>query len=1064
VWRAVVCLMLVALWVIEPLAFAAAGFHGQVTFNGLPVPGATVTATQGDKKETAITDQQGAYTFADLADGTWKFQVEMSGFAAQTQDVTVADGAAGLTWELKLLTLADITHGAAPVTAQNEQPAAAPGAANAPAPPATSANATGTPPKPNAPRAAANSANTPPATPPTASDANVPSEDASSDLQQSAATGLVVNGSVNNGAASPFAQMAAFGNNRRGPGLLYNGGAGVSFDTSAWDARNFSPGIATAKPSYNDVTILSSIGGPIGIPRHILSGSQFFVGFQHAATDNVATASNIVPTALERSGNFSQTLNALGQPVQIFNPATNTLFANNTVPVSPQAQALLNQYPLPNVTGVNGINYERSGVVAQQSDGLQVRLTKSIKNKNQIFGNLGYQRQSGQSDANIFGYQDASKSSGIDTAVNWNRIFRPGGVGYFTTLFKYEFNRYATTENPFFANRANISGSAGIQGNDQTPVNWGPPSLDFQSVASLGDPEYARNANDTQTFTYQSLWYRGKHTLQFGGDVLRLQFNTFSQQDGRGTFSFDSAATQQIANGQPAPGTGSDLADFVLGVPDTAEIAYGNADKYLRGWRYDAYFVDDWRMKAGFTVNLGLRWEFAQPLTELKNRLANLDVTSGFTTVAPVVATNPEGSITHSTYANSLLNSDHRGIEPRLGIAWRPRSNSPLIIRAGYGISDITSVYQVVTTQMAQQPPFSKTFDLTNSAALPLTLATAFNSPSGVPTFGVDPNFRVGYVQAWNASVQQDLPGSLVMTATYSGTKGSHLMQEYLPNTYPFGGANTCPTCPSGFVYLSSNGDSTREAGQIQLRRRLRNGLTSTLQYTYARALDDASAFSSASLGTPGGPALSSSPSSSTSSGVSIAQNWLNLKGERGRSPFDQRHLLSFTLQYTTGEGLHAGALMSGWRGTAFKDWTFQVSSLTFGTGLPLTPVYETSATGIAGVLHVYRPNVTGASLTAAPAGKHLNSAAFSAPAPGQWGDAGRDSITGPAQFGFSASFSRTFRLGSRVDATWETDASNVLNTVTATSWNTQWNSAAFGVPSSWNTMRKLTTTVRVRF
>ena len=120
----------------------------------------------------------------------------------------------------------------------------------------------------------------------------------------------------------------------------------------------------------------------------------------------------------------------------------------------------------------------------------------------------------------------------------------------------------------------------------------------------------------------------------------------------------------------------------------------------------------------------------------------------------------------------------------------------------------------------------------------PLTLANGFNaSPGTTPnTFAVDPNFRVGYAQNWQVSVQRDLPGSLVMTATYLGIKGTRAQQEFLPNTYPAGAVNPCPACPSGFTYLTSNGNSTREAGQFQLRRRLHNGFTATLQYTYSKS------------------------------------------------------------------------------------------------------------------------------------------------------------------------------------------------------------------------------------
>ena len=261
-------------------------------------------------------------------------------------------------------------------------------------------------------------------------------------------------------------------------------------------------------------------------------------------------------------------------------------------------------------------------------DSVQSRASKN-KGRNQIFGNLAYQRQTGQS-KNLFAFEDTTRSSGVVGSVNWQRVFRPGGIGYLSTLFTYQYSRLATRENPFFANRTNVSGAAGILGNDQTPTNWGPPNLSFLSVANLSEPQYARNANQTQTFSNQELWYHGKHALQFGGDIRRLQFNVVSQQDARGTFSFTGAGTQQMSGGVPVAGTGSDLADFLLGTPDTAAIAFGNADKYFRGWSYDSYIDDDWRLKTGVTIHAGLRWEFATPLTEKKDRLVNLDSCARF--------------------------------------------------------------------------------------------------------------------------------------------------------------------------------------------------------------------------------------------------------------------------------------------------------------------------------------------------------------------------------------------------------------------------------------------------
>ena len=261
-------------------------------------------------------------------------------------------------------------------------------------------------------------------------------------------------------------------------------------------------------------------------------------------------------------------------------------------------------------------------------------------------------------------------------------------------------------------------------------------------------------------------------------------------------------------------------------------------------------------------------------------------------------------------------------------------------------------------------------------------------------------------------------------------------MQESLPNTYPIGATNPCPTCPSGFTYLTSNGNSTREAGSIQLRRRLRSGFTASLQYTYSKSIDD-SALGGRNQGT-----------------YLTAQNWLDLNAERALSTFDQRHLLNLQMQYTTGMGLGGGTLLNGWRGAAFKEWTF-LTNITAGSGLPLTPIYLQAVTGT-GVTGSIRPDFNG--------GANLNPASYSAPLLGQWGTAGRDSITGPDQFTLNASLDRIFRLKDRVSLELRFDSTNALNHATWTTWNTTTGNPQFGFPAGANAMRDIQTTVRLRF
>jgi hypothetical protein len=228
----------------------------------------------------------------------------------------------------------------------------------------------------------------------------------------------------------------------------------------------------------------------------------------------------------------------------------------------------------------------------------------------------------------------------------------------------------------------------------------------------------------------------------------------------------------------------------------------------------------------------------------------NLDIAPNFTAVNPVLASDPQGALTGTTYPSSLMRHDKFGIQPRIAIAWRPVAGSSLVVRAGYGIYRNSNVYQSITTMMAQQPPLSTAFSVPSTPDNPLTLARGFVPPTTtVPnTFAVDPDFKVSASHTWQVAVQRDLPASLTVNLTYLGTKGTNLIQEFLPNTYPSGAANPCLSCPSGYVFLTSDGSSQRHAGQFQVRRRLRNGLTASVQYTLAKAEDDAASFQGANL------------------------------------------------------------------------------------------------------------------------------------------------------------------------------------------------------------------------
>ena len=399
-------------------------------------------------------------------------------------------------------------------------------------------------------------------------------------------------------------------------------------------------------------------------------------------------------------------------------------------------------------------------------------------------------------------------------------------------------------------------------------------------------------------------------------------------------------------------------------------------------------------------------------------------------------------------YPASLVRPDREAVQPRVAMSWRPHLASSLVIRASYGLYRNLGVYQSLAVLLSQQPPVSRSFSTQNTASTPLSLAAPFPLffPTTSNTFGVDPDFRPGYAHMWQVSSQRDFPASLTIIAAYFGAKGTELAQAFLPNTFPTGASNPCAACPSGFVFLTSHGSSLRNAGQLTVRRRLHSGLTATVQYTIAKSTDDAATLSNA-ITTP--------------SALAIAQDWLDLGAERASSSFDQRHLVSVQFQYTTGVGVTGGTLIDGFWGSLYKDWTI-ASQLSAGSGLPLTPIafIGVPGTGLVGV----RPRLTGAPTERTSPGSYANADAYAIPLPGTWGDAERNSIRGPSQFSLDLNVSRVLRLGKRLNLEWRVSATNVINRVTFATINTVITSPQFGLPTLANPMRRVQTTLRLRF
>ena len=253
----------------------SAALTGQITFGSLPLPGATVTAVGAGKEVVVTSDIDGGYRFSDLTDGAWTIRVEMLGFTPVSRELLLPSSDPVMI-EVTLLPFDEIARTAVRAPASPGSPR--PGGEFQRA----QVNATRTAPA----REAAPQMPLPP--------------DPFGDSAMSAADGLLINGSVNNGGASPFSQSAAFGNNRRGTQSLYNWGLGTQLGHSALDARPYSfGGRPTVKPDYSDIQIMGTFGGPLRVPG-LRNAPLLYLGYQRLEDHNATTQSAIMPTVAQR--------------------------------------------------------------------------------------------------------------------------------------------------------------------------------------------------------------------------------------------------------------------------------------------------------------------------------------------------------------------------------------------------------------------------------------------------------------------------------------------------------------------------------------------------------------------------------------------------------------------------------------------------------------------------------------------------------------------------------------------------------------------------------------------
>jgi hypothetical protein len=828
-------------------------------------------------------------------------------------------------------------------------------------------------------------------------------------------------------------------------------------DNSVWDAQPYSLGGSSGpKISHYDNSFGMSIGGPLYIP-HVYDGRQrtfFFINEEFDRSNPLRDFFATVPTSSERTGDFSD------RGVQLFDP-TSSLTGPRTpfgsrIPadrLDKAALGMLQFLPLPNLPGFVQ-NFHLQSVLPTTNHHVNVKILHTISPRLNLMASYN---------ANIWNAQNpntlpelTSNTSGLGQAVtlgltlNWtSRLIHETRVNW---------SRNANNTLNAFAFKRNIVDELGIQGVSQVPSDWGVPLARFTNFTDLNDPVPALHRNQALRVIDSLAYSLPKHTIHTGVEIHWSQINKDSNPVPRGEFAFTGLMTSQLdTQGQPIANTGFDFADFLMGFAQSTTVRFGNPSTYFRSREYIAYVQDAWRVHPRFAVNLGVRYELETPPVEVFNRIADLVLNSDISAAA-LVTPGQVNPFTGKTMPRALIDTSTNNWAPRIGIAWRPPTKLPVVFRAGYAISYNESIYTHLSLSMANQPPFAQSQERQTTTATVLTLENGFpfQSPNTIGnSVAVDPNYHVGYVQLWNVSVESRLKPNLVVDVTYTGTKGSHLDMLLAPNRAtpgsPFSTDLTrrIPNAP-GFTYETDGASSIYNALQLRVQRHLAHGLMVQGRYTFGKSIDDAS-----SIG--GGVPV-------------VVQDDNNFRAERALSSFDVRQQFRGSFSYDLPFGpkkpwLHNGGLFG-----AFAN--LQVSGLTLiSTGTPFTALLMGNAADNTGTGSNFstRPDQIGSANLPSDQRTPLhffNTSAFVLPPALQYGDAGRNTITGPGTFQTDFSLTKKLRFGEggRVytDVRW--DVQNLNNTPNFVGLHTFVGSDLFGRVRSAKPMRNMNLMLRVSF
>jgi hypothetical protein len=785
-----------------------------------------------------------------------------------------------------------------------------------------------------------------------------------------------------------------------------------------FDARNF---FDAAKSELRRNQFGATVTGPVSIPK-LYSGHDrtfFLVSWESYRQVSGSTDLGVVPSLLERQGDFSQSYDATGKLIPIKDPLASgsctatvatACFPGNKIPASrivSSAQQLMNYYPLPNNIGANN---ERSYAVSADSwDDFLFKVDQKLGQKDNASMRV---MQRWETSTNPFsGSTTGTFASTTDTGqlllgFSETRVFSP------TLINEFRVGLTRTTDSELSAySGTNWAAKYGIPGTTTDPSLEGFPKFSITGFETLGDSTSNPIRYVVNNFDYNDgvTWNKGRHTIRIGGDVLRVQYYQPTNSNFNGTFTFNGKLT------------GDGIADFDLGFPSSTSRKIGTVTNHIFSTNYAAYVQDDFKLHPNLTLNLGLRYELQMPPYEQAGQMTNfvpslgVVVMAGSKTVPNLAATLANVGLTNYVGLSSnyglpfaLVYPNYDNLAPRVGLAWRPFGNGRTVIRTGYGVFYTGSRLSAMRTDLTGGFPYSLSQSFTGSTSNPslLTLANPFPDSLAkvtgtTTTSGWELRAPSPYLESWNFTVEREIGRGVAVEAGYSGSKGTHLGRKYDVNQeLRTPAATTRPYAGYGDTeYYSFGANSSYNAGTITLRKRFEHGLFFRANYTYGKSIDENSGLNYAGAG-----------------GYQGAQNSLDLNAERGLSDFDMRHVFSMNFAY-----------LLPFHNFLVRGWQIAGSGM-IHSGQPFTPQYSSPSIDLA---EATRPDrLLNGSLPNPSATMWFNLNAFqSVPDSAyRYGNSGRNILEGPGSVAINLALSKQFHIGERARAQFRWETFNTTN------------------------------------